>query len=892
MTNSSVPTVITAHANADFDALASIVAASKLYPGAILLFPGSQERTLKNFFIQSATYLFNFRQAKEIDSESIGRLVIVDTRQYSRLPHVHNILDRSDVEIHIYDHHPDTSEDLQGAYMLVRPWGATASILTQEIQKSGIELNTDEATVLGLGIYEDTGSFCFASTTDHDFAAAAWLKTQGMDLGIISDLITRDMTSEQVAVLNDLLESARTHDINGIPVVIAEVSMDTYMGDFALLAHKLMSMESIKVLYALGRMEDRVQVVARSRISDINVGKICASLGGGGHPYAASASIKHKTLSQVKDELFALLYATVSRKFSIEMLMSTPVISACESSTIAEVAETMQRYGLKAIPIVPDKKKCCSGYIEYQTATRAVAHGLGSMLVVEYMTREVHTVRPKDSFQSIIDIIVGERQRLVPVVNKDNSIIGVITRTDLINILIDEPARIPESLQPQKKRARNMSSLMREKLPSPLLGWLELAGKLGDDLGVSVYTVGGFVRDLILDRPNLDLDIVVEGDGIMFAHKLAQQLGGRVREHQKFKTAVIIFFDASGRESRIDVATARLEYYEYPAALPTVELSSIKMDLFRRDFTINALAIQLNSVAFGKLVDFFGAQQDIKNKCIRVLHSLSFVEDPTRILRAVRFEARYDFKIGPQTAKLIKNAQTLGLIERLSGPRLFHELKFIMQEASPFASLKRMQEFGLLRAAHPVLELCYGKEEILADAEKVLDWHQLLYQDPPADRWIVILLALCHNSNYTDVQGVLDRLCLSHKQRREFLSIREDSRRAAARLNVWVKKESAMSVLYAMLSKLPVEGLLYIMARTKLESLRKAVSHYLTKLRDVSADITGEDLHAMGAEPGPGFKAVLSAVRAAKIDGKTQTREEQLDMAQKLLLQYKHSNHQ
>ena len=159
------------------------------------------------------------------------------------------------------------------------------------------------------------------------------------------------------------------------------------------------------------------------------------------------------------------------------------------------------------------------------------------------------------------------------------------------------------------------------------------------------------MRDIMLSRPAIefdDVDLVVEGDGIAFARALAQELGGRVREHRTFMTALVIYTDENGDEQRVDVATARLEYCEYPAALPTVELSSIKMDLFRRDFTINAMALRLNKAQFGSLVDFFGGQGDIQRKTIRIIHSLSFVEDPTRIIRAVRFEQRYGFHISMQ----------------------------------------------------------------------------------------------------------------------------------------------------------------------------------------------------------------------------------------------------
>ncbi|MGM0644768.1 MAG: CBS domain-containing protein, partial [Thermodesulfobacteriota bacterium] len=631
----AAPTVITGHTNADFDCLAAIVAAGKLYPEGVLIFPGSQEKNLRDFFIQSATYLYNFRNFKEIDQSTVQRLILVDTRQKSRLKHVQPLWERSDIAIHTYDHHPDTGEDVQATRTTVREWGATTSILVAQLRENNIAISPDEATLLGLGLYEDTGCFTFSSTTSHDLSAAAWLREQGMDPNFIAEMVQRELSAEQVALLNELLDAAVTHDINGIEVVVSQVTTEEFVSDFALLVHKMMDMQNLRVFFALGRMQDRIHVVARSRTPEVNVGQICSSFGGGGHPYAASATVKDRTLAQVKDELFGLLYSHINPQIQIRDLMSAPPITVEQDASLQHASEVMTRYGLKAIPALRSGTQECVGILEHQLADRAVAHGLGQMSVSEYMGREFATVQPDSSLYPTMEIILGQRQRLVPVI-QDASLIGVITRTDLINTLIAEPARIPESMLPERRRERNISTLLQNNLPQEVVNMLTQAGNLARDMGYHVYAVGGFVRDILLHRRNLDVDLVVEGDGIRFARRLALEMGGRVRAHKKFKTAVLILPD----EQRIDVATARLEYYEHPAALPTVELSTVKMDLSRRDFTVNALAVQLDPEQFGKLVDFFGGQKDIKEKTIRVMHSLSFVEDPTRILRAVRFEQR------------------------------------------------------------------------------------------------------------------------------------------------------------------------------------------------------------------------------------------------------------
>ena len=870
--------VVTSHSNADFDALAAMIAASKIYPGAVLVFPGSQEKNLRNFYIQSAMYMFNFRSVRDIDLETVETLVLVDTRQRARVPHVHEALDNPGLVVHAYDHHPDTEDDVHHDQGVVNDWGSTATILTHEMMRRDVELKPDEATIIGLGIYEDTGSFTFNSTKQQDFQAAAWLLGQGMDATVISDLITRELSAEQISLLNTLLESAKTHDIQGLPVVVTELSTDEYVSDFALLAHKLLDMENIRVLFALGRMHDRIHLVARSRSPEVDVGVICASFGGGGHAAAASASIKDRTLSQVKDELFALLYSHIRPQHGVRDLMSSPAIVIERDMTIAEGAEIMARYGLKAAPIVDMATGHLEGILEHQIADKAVGHGLGEIAAMDYMMRSKASVSPDADLYEVMEIVLGQGQRLVPVL-EDNSIVGVITRTDLINLLVDEPARIPETLLPERQRERNINIMMRDRLPSAMYDILHQAGELADKGDVSVYAVGGFVRDILLDTPNTDLDLVVEGDGIAYARRLARHMGGRVRAHPKFQTAVVVL--PGGQH--IDVATARLEYYEYPAALPTVELSSIKMDLFRRDFTINALAVQLNKGQFGRLVDFFGAQRDIKNKVVRVLHSLSFVEDPTRILRAVRFAERYSFKIGGQTERLIKNALDLGMISKLSGSRLFHEMCLIFEEKTALSCLRRLRDLRLLGAIHPLLVLSPAQEELLEELAKVLEWYGLLFTDEHPVLWMPYFLVLSNGSKEPEVEKLVERFNLTQRQTREFLALRRNLNETIYGYKMWRHRKGPMSELCIILDELPLEGVLFFMAKFKEEDTRRHLSHYLTQLKRAELDVTGQDLLDMGLPSGPAFGTILTRLRAAMIDGQASCRQDQLALARALV---------
>ncbi|SDN27355.1 tRNA nucleotidyltransferase (CCA-adding enzyme) [Desulfonauticus submarinus] len=873
--------VITCHNNADFDALAAMVAAKKLYPNSVLIFPGSQEKSLRNFFIESASYLYNFKTINDIIPESVETLVVVDTRQTSRLDHVKKILKNKELEIHIFDHHPSSEEDLEADFIEYKPWGSTTTIIVLKLKEKNISITPDEATLFGLGIYEDTGSFTFNSTTPYDFIAASWLREQKMDVNTIAEFIHKELSAEQIFILNNLIQNASKHHINGIDIVITEVSLEEYVGDFALLVHKFMEMENIKVLFALGRMNDRVHLVARSKLKEVDVGKICNYFGGGGHTFAASASIKNKTLNQIKEELFAILYSKINQQISIKTLMSTPPIFLESNKTLEEAAKLMTRLGLKAIPIVQPNTKHCVGILEHQLAHKAVIHNLGNLVIQDYMQRNIQVVSPNSSLHKIVEIILEHKQRLVPVVDEKKELLGVFTRTDLINFLVQESIPISEDLfKNGKKKEKNIKFLLKEKLSTEFFNIITTAGKIAEEMGYQVYMVGGIVRDILLNFPTLDLDLVVEGDGIAFAQKLAQIFKGRIKSHKKFKTAVIIL--SSGQ--KIDVATARLEYYEYPAALPTVELSSLKMDLYRRDFSINTLAVHLNPSRFGKLIDFFGGQRDLKQKKIRVLHALSFIEDPTRILRAVRFEQRFNFHIGKQTFRLIKNALKLDILNKVSGNRIYQELILIFKEKKSIQCLFKLQEYNILKSIHPLLNLTENLQNLFLEINNILNWYNLLYLNEKVKIELLYFLVLLSNLKYEDTKKVISRLNFSKKQKDIFFELREKTKFCLIEFDRYPKKYiTKISKLYLLLDDIPIEGILFIIAKIKNEELRQKIAIYVAKFRRIKLAISGKDLIALGLKPGPIFGEILKEVKQISLDNQIYDKQSQLELAKKLI---------
>ncbi|MEW6328202.1 MAG: CBS domain-containing protein [Thermodesulfobacteriota bacterium] len=864
--------LITTHLNADFDALASMLAAKKLYPGAILSFPGSTERSIRDFFVQSAAYLYNFTRIRSVPIADIRRLILVDTRQPGRIGRFAEALQNPGIDVHIYDHHPSSAEDIKGTVEIIRPVGATVTILAGLLQEKGIEITPEEATIMALGIYEDTGSFTFTSTTAEDLKAASLLLEKGADLNIISDMLAQELTAEQVSMLNDLIQSASTYTIRGIDIVISKLTVNKYVGDLAVLVHKLMDMENLDVLFCLASMEDRIFIIARSRNPEVNVAAILADFGGGGHPTAASATVKELTILEAEEKLIGILHREISPQKTAQQIMSSPVIYVTPDLPMKQANEMLTRYNITVLPVIEDGK--IAGLISRRVIEKAIFHGLEDLPVSEYMTTEFAVVGPEASFYEIQAIIIDHKQRFLPVVDAGR-VMGVITRTDLLNILVADESRIPRHIiEEQEKgyyaREKNITSILRERLPAHIISLLETIGKIADEVNYNVYVVGGFVRDLLLRVHNLDIDLVIEGDGIQFAQRLAEHFSARVKSHKKFGTAVVIFPDGF----KLDVATARLEYYEYPAAMPTVELSSIKLDLYRRDFTINTLAIRLNQPRFGTLVDFFGGQRDLKDRRIRVLHNLSFVEDPTRVFRAIRFEQRYGLEIGKHTANLIQNAVRMNLFDRLSGRRLMGELRLILSEENPLPAIKRLAEFDLLKFIHPAISHTGEMESLFNNLKAALSWYHLSFIDKPVGSWLAYLLVLVEYLSNGEFGALCDRLAVSPRHKSAWMQDRGLAKKSLAYLNH--REHILPSEIYTLLRPLSAEFLLYMMAKAAKKTGQKAISLYITRLSSVKPQINGDDLIALGIEPGPQFKTILEAVLRAKLDGLVKTKSDEL----------------
>ena len=851
-----------------------MVAARKLFPDAKLVLPAGGQETLRNFLSVND---LGISKLKDIDLSQVTRLVLVDTQEPDRIGALKACLDKPSVEVVVFDHHVEADSVCAGRskQSVIQPVGATTTILIEQLRQRRITVTPFEATVMALGLYEETGSFAFASTTSRDLEAGAFLVAAGADLNLVTETLRRPLDPDAIALLNDFLEHSDVHYLEGRKVLVATSTIDRRRGEAAGVVHMLAELEGVDAVVVAVMMDDRVEVIGRSRRPEIDVGWIAREFGGGGHAVAAAATVKRQTLMEVKEKLVRLLTTHYRPTLLAQDVMTHPVKSIQTDTTVAEAGQRMTSYGLNVFPIL-DEQDHYAGIVSRESIQKALFHRLGKMPVQDIMQTDAFTAQAGTSFHDIEMIMIERNQRFVPVL-KDAKVVGVITRTDLLRTLHDDVlkgARM-KALRPSAAEAviggphRNVKGLLRSRLPHRLVALLEEAGQLADRSGVSLFVVGGSVRDLLLGIENLDLDLVAEGNGIAFARKLGAALHARVKAHERFGTAVIVLPDGF----KLDVATARTEYYEYPTALPTVEQGSIKKDLYRRDFTINALAVRLNGRGFGDVLDFYGGQRDLNDKVVRVLHGLSFVEDPTRVFRAIRFETRFGFHLGRDTAALIAGAVKMNLFHRLSGHRLLEELKLLMSEREPKQAIKRLTDLNLLQFIHPRLKWSDRLQALLETTEQAVDWYRLLYLDRKMAVWLVYMMGLLEVLPARAVAEVLKRFPFSEAEARTLKAARSGSQGIIRRLSA--KSTLKPSETYQLLSGLSDETLLGLMAKSKGEVVKRQVSAFLTTYQHVKPILTGADLKAMGLKPGPEFKQILDRLLDAHLNGEIKTEAEE-----------------
>ncbi len=415
-----------------------------------------------------------------------------------------------------------------------------------------------------------------------------------------------------------------------------------------------------------------------------------------------------------------------------------------------------------------------------------------------------------------------------------------------------------------------------ERLPKEIKDLIAIARRVASSQNLPAYLVGGFVRDLILGVKNLDLDIVLEGSGINFAEKLAMQLKAKLIRHKRFGTATVTVKP----HLKIDVATARRESYPEPAHLPVVTGGKLKEDLLRRDFTINAMAIKIFPGDFGGLVDIFGGRRDLRNKRIRILHNLSFIDDPTRILRAIRFKERLGFRIEPHTLRLLKEAGKLKMLQKVEPQRVRDELILDLKEPRPIKNIRRMEALSGLDFISKGLRPSKSTYSFLHSIEKEINWFNRVHHSRrKLDTWLMYFMGLIDSLGAKEAKGICRSFALRRGEEIRIIRFKKGNKKFVSDLS---KAKVSPCRIFSVLEPLSYEAILLIKAKYKNRFLKKHIEDFFEIYNGMRIYIGGHDLGNLGLPPGPAYKKIFTRVLNAKLNGRVRTKEEELALIKKL----------
>jgi tRNA nucleotidyltransferase (CCA-adding enzyme) len=873
-----VEKLILSHANTDFDAFAGMLAAQLLYPEARICMHGGVNRNVREFYNLHVEQIATV-EPSSVDRESVRMLVLVEVSDLGRLGEFAEIAARPDVEVVVFDHHGEP--EIEGATTFTAADGSLVTNMLKLLLERGIQITPMQATAFALGIHEDTGSLTYSSATHRDIEALAACVRAGANQELLARYLRGPLQPDQRELLRHLDAARRESEVAGLRLVTAAAQADGYVEDVSTLVTRIGDVADWDVLLLSVAMEGRVLVVGRSRSSAVAVDSALEPLGGGGHAQAASAIVREDDPEAVMKRVIAEVERVAKPPLRAGDVMSKPVHAVSSEDDISAVLLECQRLGLSGIQVTDDGE--LTGVVAREDLDRAMHHGLRHAPVKAVMSAGVPVVGKEATIGELRDLLAGGMaDRLVivpegPYRTEDHVDVsaaeGVVTGGDVLRALheplvIERPVPDEEATHAVRHRLSDVTRL-QQILPAIQTVAPPYEG---------VYLVGGAVRDVLLGEQSLDLDLMVEGDALAFARDLAKELGARSHPHEKFQTAVVKGVVEDGREIRVDVAAARTEFYVAPGALPEVERSTLRHDLARRDFTINAMATSLKAEDLGSTYDFFGGFRDLQGKTVRVLHNLSFVEDPTRLLRAIRYEARLGFRMDGHSLSLARGSIETRLVGDLSSARLRDELLDILAEDRVAVALERIAELGLDRAMQPRLDA--GAESV-----RLIERARRLMSEQPfagiAEETLVFLAVLCRRMSADEIYAWLGKLRLRRTDQDAVAAAATVSHLLAERL---VGEDSpAPSVLHELLAGQPAEVLVMAVLHAQSAEAEERVLGYLERIRDIELEITGDDLREAGVPESPELGRALKQTLSLKLDGFVSSKEEELATALRLV---------
>lgn len=851
--------LVITHLSADFDAAASAYAASLLHLPGVAVLPGSPNRNVRDF-INLHSDVINFVPERSVKPSSVRKIVVTDTCEHERTgPKFSRLLRSGQVEAVVYDHHTNEKPDFPVTECHIEPVGSTTTILVEKLLERGVNISPAEATLFALGIHEDTGSLTFKTTHRRDAAVLARLYELGASPDMIYRFLHTPFTREQTGLLTELLNRAVHLKSGGTRALFASVRTPGYVEGASSIVHRLMDIYNSDLVVVAFEHDEKITLIMRSRSPALNCLELASCYQPGGHPEAAVAVIDGEKTGKVIEYLIQEYRARTESSQKVADFMSKYVLTVEPSTPIRKVAELSRLHGHSGFPVVEKGKLV--GIITRSEIDKAEIHNLSHAPVRGFMIQNIKTVSPDDLVSTAMEILQNEGVGRLPVVS-DGELVGIITRTDILKALQDSDY-YTSSL---RLKSAELVSRFETFVEPEAREVIRMAGFIADELGYRAYVVGGLVRDLILGQKNPDIDIVIEGSAIRVAEKIAESTGADIDTYEQFDTAVLIFNNGL----RIDFASTRTEYYETPGALPQVRKSGIYADLSRRDFSINAIAMSISRKDFGALVDVVGGLKDIEKGIIRVLHSLSFIEDPTRILRGIRFARKFGFTMDRATESLAAEAISMGMIRKAAGVRMRDELIDIINEDTVIECFDEMQQLGIFKEFNKNLSFTRHKRTLILN--------YLRSEKDRSQRLFPLIAVLLYDIDSREARNLLTTL----KFRRRDIDIIFEHIRLLTSLRA-ISRMSDVSLYFFLrnFSRRSVENVSLLLPGN-LKSCRR-LKQYLEHLSRVNPELSGEDLKKLGFPESPLIGRVKDEIIKQKLLGNLKSREDEIKFARQFL---------
>ncbi|MGF1570421.1 MAG: CBS domain-containing protein [Nodosilinea sp.] len=903
--------LILCHTTADFDTLGAAVGLSRLQPGARIVLTGGCHPTVQRFVALHRDE-YALIEGRAVAPEGLRSLSLVDAQRPERFgPGAEWIAlaQARQIPISLWDHHGTVAEAVATQHRHVEPVGAVTTLVVEALRQKNLSLTAFEATVMALGIHSDTGSLVFAQTTGRDAEALAWLLHQGASLATIAEFVEPGLSPDLQGWLGTAMDALETETVGGHTLAWVQLGMADYTPGLSALAERLMALTGVDVLLlgATYRARGVLKLVligrARGRVGPlgeavgeadqgIDWGAIFTPLGGGGHPTAAAVTLTTDDPTEVIQDVLTQAKSRLPALPVARDLMSAPVRTIRPDTTIGEAQRILLRYGHAGLAVV-DAEQRLVGMISRRDIDLALHHGFSHAPVKGYMATSLQTIAPDTPLNTIEQLMVTYDIGRLPVLEGE-SLTGIVTRTDVLRHRHRSPDQAATALAAASAPSLPLdwSQILNANLRPALREVLAHMAAAAQARGWHLYLVGGAVRDLLLtqgqslaDLP--DLDLVVDGFDQATQPGAGGELGATVKAsfpevdlqtHGQFQTAALVWhrdLDHPLAGVMIDIATARTEFYPYPAANPEVEASSIRQDLYRRDFTINAMALRLTTPGAGDLLDYFGGRLDLHQRTIRVLHPNSFIEDPTRIYRAVRFAVRLGFTLEAQTEGYIHHAISSGIytqmqrqvqqVPALQG-RLKNELKYILQGSDWQPALALLDQLQALRCIHSDLAMTPHLWRQLGRVSRWLDRFSWAQSCRPWQLRLEVLLGAMPAAARQDIatalqltDGSIQRLSQLDAVEHQWLAV--------------VATDPRPSQLYQLFYRADVETLLLVATRHP-RNLGPPIWAYLTQWANLTPLVDGDYLKTLGYPPGPNFRPMLETALAAQLDGAIQTQPE------------------